>query len=833
MDLKIELIHLKEEVFKELRDLETKFLNMYHKKNEDIENKNKNSLDKIEIMMKKSEQMFNSINNQQLKLDKIGELELSKNKMNGMIVSHECRINSISKDIEDIKFKYEREVIQNLIVPGFIGPSCQYKTISDYLLFNINEMNKLSKEKDLSKKDNKEVKTKMESIMKSIFNLVDNSVTRCNEYADSKQKYLETLLNSKLVEVGEKNMEMKTQIIRNHNKIDEEMKKIFNLSEEMKKMRDMLEQNINNKYNELKLIINDLNNKIEILNDEIIIINKNFDSMSNVLKKSGIYVNITKSSSLNNKSNYKTISKAKNRNSFVKVINNYNTLNNNNVNKFDNKLDKKLERRHRKTNTIIEEKKYEINDSMKTDKANDSKTLIKKKDKKSEIIIDSNNNEKPVNKTSENKNFKRNSVFHLKNNMNIKTPIKTGLSNKKIQISNNLKNIKNISNERKLKVIQRKSITKNKLNKSISSSDFESSSKKSEIISNKPSAKKVKYNDNNNMNDNYKNKNISLNSKINVSYNSFSKIKSLEDERINLKKNKNFINKRNNLSLDSRNLLLNDKYDKFCETNNDDETEKKGTNANIKNNNNISALHKYKKEPIIITQKINNIKYPNAQMVNKIDKKNDLFQSFLERHNIILNNSLDKRKKVNNKFNCTISNRFYGTAIDFNKKYDQTFSNHFHKIENKNIKLLRKENLDFNLNDRTVLTQSNKRKRIYNMDIPDSVNYKIISLDNKYHTPLNDQKNKTRNKIEILLPITNIFETFQVNKFKNIVNNITEDFPTKITPIFGRTGYSIYNKGREKYKTIKNINIYKKSKNQSQIELNLGLSPTKKMRLYS
>ena len=104
MDLKIELIHLKEEVFKELRDLETKFLNMYHKKNEDIENKNKNSLDKIEIMMKKSEQMFNSINNQQLKLDKIGELELSKNKMNGMIVSHECRINSISKDIREEEF---------------------------------------------------------------------------------------------------------------------------------------------------------------------------------------------------------------------------------------------------------------------------------------------------------------------------------------------------------------------------------------------------------------------------------------------------------------------------------------------------------------------------------------------------------------------------------------------------------------------------------------------------------------------------------------------------------------------------------------------------------
>ena len=53
MDLKIELIHLKEEVFKEIRDLESKFVNMFKKKNEDIESKSQNSLNKIELIMKK------------------------------------------------------------------------------------------------------------------------------------------------------------------------------------------------------------------------------------------------------------------------------------------------------------------------------------------------------------------------------------------------------------------------------------------------------------------------------------------------------------------------------------------------------------------------------------------------------------------------------------------------------------------------------------------------------------------------------------------------------------------------------------------------------------
>ena len=343
MDLKIELIHLKEEVFKEIRDLESKFVNMFKKKNEDIESKSQNSLNKIELIMKKSEQMFNSINNQQLKIDKIGELELFRNKMDGMIVSHECRINSISKDVDDIKFKYEREVIQNLIVPGFIGPSCQFKTISDYILFNINEMSKLKTEKDATKKDNKEIKTKIDSVMKSIFNLVDNSVTRCNEYTDTKQKYLETLLNSKFVELGEKHMEMKTQVIWNHNKLEEGLKKLANLSEEMKKMRDTLDLSINNKNNELKIIVKDLSSKIEIINGELIIINKNFENISSTLKKSGIIVH-TKSSSINNKSNYKTMSKIKNRSSFVKVNNTYNTMSSNNLKKYDPRQDKLLER---------------------------------------------------------------------------------------------------------------------------------------------------------------------------------------------------------------------------------------------------------------------------------------------------------------------------------------------------------------------------------------------------------------------------------------------------------------------------------------------------------
>ena len=105
MDFKIELTHLKEEVFKELRDLDSKFTNMFFKKSSEIEEKNEVSIKKINSMMDKNTEMFNSINSQKLKLEKIVELETFKNKTSDMILSQEIRIKELIKDINDIKFK--------------------------------------------------------------------------------------------------------------------------------------------------------------------------------------------------------------------------------------------------------------------------------------------------------------------------------------------------------------------------------------------------------------------------------------------------------------------------------------------------------------------------------------------------------------------------------------------------------------------------------------------------------------------------------------------------------------------------------------------------------
>ena len=70
----------------------------------------------------------------------------------------------------------------------FIGISSRIKTLSEFLLDNIDEMTKLKMEKDLMKKEEKELKAKINSTIKNILNVVDISVNRDNLYADNKQK---------------------------------------------------------------------------------------------------------------------------------------------------------------------------------------------------------------------------------------------------------------------------------------------------------------------------------------------------------------------------------------------------------------------------------------------------------------------------------------------------------------------------------------------------------------------------------------------------------------------------------------------------------------------
>ena len=417
MDYQIELVHLKQDIFDELKKLDKKFTDLHQENSKNIPKDILTPLDKINIMLNKTEQMFLSVTEQQIKLDKITELETFKNKANDIIISHDIRINSLIKDVENAIYKYDREISQNLTVPGFIGTSSRFKTLSEYLLYNIDEMAKLKMEKDLMKKEEKELKSKIDSIVKNILNVVENSIKRANLYTDNKLKNFDEVLNNKYKEFKEKIMEMKTQFLSNEKFIKEEIDKINKVFKEINYLKENIETIMNK--SEIKSFMNEIKNKVDKINNEVKKNRKNIDNINNMLKTNEIMIN-----NVNNVDNYET----KNKLSHSKRISlkRRSEINNNNYNYRNNNLIKSIQseknyikenitnlNNQKISNSFKVKKNKEINEyiNQKRVEKNNSNEILKKFDNnKKESII---NNNKPINTINKNNIKTYNDLKHL------------------------------------------------------------------------------------------------------------------------------------------------------------------------------------------------------------------------------------------------------------------------------------------------------------------------------------------------------------------------------------------------------------------------------------
>ena len=241
------LIHnLKEEMLFDLRQLENKLTDQINKKWYQIESTNNSLLEKISLMMDNNKQMFDSITLQKVNIDKISDYEPFKNKIEAMVTSHEIRINSILSDVFNFRTKYDKIISDNLTVPGFIGPSCQFKSISDFIYNQIMETSKTKNEKEQIKSDVKECKNRVDGFIKNMVNLNDNSVVRCNQYTDNKEKNIKEYIQNILDNFEKKNLELRADIYDKQEKMYEKI------------------QNDMRQFDEVLALKNDINNALEI-----------------------------------------------------------------------------------------------------------------------------------------------------------------------------------------------------------------------------------------------------------------------------------------------------------------------------------------------------------------------------------------------------------------------------------------------------------------------------------------------------------------------------------------------------------------------------------------
>ena len=266
---KEEIDQFKEDMLKNLSDLESRLKTQITNK-ESFLNKDYNELTaKINSLIENNKEIASNLVSQKLKLEKISELESFKNKVDGMLITHEIRIKNNTDEVSKIKLKYDKIITENLYVSGFIGTACQFKNLSEYLSYNISEVSKLKMEKEQLKKDLKDLKGKIEGLMKSMITLNDNSIKLCNKYTDNKQEEFRKMLESGQNDMNSKSMEMRSMIVKFNNESDQ---KIVDLKEEFNKILEMKNEFINlidKKYEDFEVKYEELNKKTMKNNDNI------------------------------------------------------------------------------------------------------------------------------------------------------------------------------------------------------------------------------------------------------------------------------------------------------------------------------------------------------------------------------------------------------------------------------------------------------------------------------------------------------------------------------------------------------------------------------------
>ena len=346
-----EIMQFKDEMLKNIRELERKIMTKVNKNQEDLSSDLNNITASLNSLKTNNNAIIDSITETKLNFDKISHIESDLIKFHTALNGQEKKINETMLDISFMKEQYEKSFSDALIVPGIIGKNCKYNNFNDYIV-NINqEISRLKTEKEYSRKENRELKQKLEQGMKSMSNLVDSFVGRAKIYTDGTKKGIIELMDTRISEFDSKNMElfskfykMDSDFNQKFEKFDENLNNLnLNTTEEIKRVEERLTK-LNNNLEEIYKYINETkeelkyfkNNEEKYMN-ELEQIKNNFN---NIIKKENNNNNEncnTITSDINySKEITSVINQAKN----IKEINNITTkpnfneilLNNNNIN---------------------------------------------------------------------------------------------------------------------------------------------------------------------------------------------------------------------------------------------------------------------------------------------------------------------------------------------------------------------------------------------------------------------------------------------------------------------------------------------------------------------
>ena len=370
----------KNEVLNTIRELESKFFTELSRKNAELNFNLTSFNEKVNSILDSNRKMIESVTRQKLNFEKIKQLESNMKYINEALTTHDVKISFITSEMEKMKFKYDKIISENILIPGYIGAGCNFKNLKDFIVSSMEEIKKLKNEKEVIKREEKDLKSNIESKMKNITSMIEYNSTKIKEYSYTKEHEIENMFDDKFKYYNEKSLQSNKKLIENQNNLEEKIKEISHEIGKINNNKNDFNSFANTRFEEINKKEDEINQKLFLAFYEV----KEFQKMKRELTEEikRIYlkigsINKNSSQEKTTKTSYNSSKTLFNLHSYINKKPKLNTRNNYkniyNIESYESKIKSNLQ--NMKTDTFQNNKISDIKPENKKVNKNNRKEL--------------------------------------------------------------------------------------------------------------------------------------------------------------------------------------------------------------------------------------------------------------------------------------------------------------------------------------------------------------------------------------------------------------------------------------------------------------------------
>ena len=159
------LIFFKEDVLKDIKQLESKIFLKYDIQHNINTNKINKIESKIEQINQRIEYLTTSITTENSLKERVEKISILNTKLDENLILQDVRLKNINTKLTETIDKYDNIFAETVIYPGVIGPKAKYKTFHELIDFVLFSLNQLLMFKEKISIDLKEYKYKTDSLL--------------------------------------------------------------------------------------------------------------------------------------------------------------------------------------------------------------------------------------------------------------------------------------------------------------------------------------------------------------------------------------------------------------------------------------------------------------------------------------------------------------------------------------------------------------------------------------------------------------------------------------------------------------------------------------------